>query len=409
MTENIHIQPTRTRRFGSRPFIVGLSSVLVLGFVFFAGIQIGAGRWSVSFSNRVVQENAGMVDDLDYASVESVYDELRQKYDGKLDEAKLLAGLKKGLAEAAGDPYTTYMDASETKNFNEQLSGSFSGIGAELGKEGSNIVVVSPIAGFPAEKAGLKSKDVIISIDGQDATNLSVDEAVTRIRGTEGTTVKLVVIRDSKDRVELSITRGVINIPSVESKTLDGGVGYIRISRFSGDTVELAQKAAQDFRSNNIDKIILDLRGNPGGYLNAAVGLSDIWLGKDELIVQEKRDDKVVESFSAKLGGTLTGIKTVVLVDGGSASASEIAAGALKDNKVAQVVGTKTYGKGSVQEVANLSDGGILKVTVARWYTPSGKNIDKEGITPDIVVTPTDADIAAKKDVQLEKAQQLLQ
>lgn len=409
MNQKRNMQAAAKRRRPSNWFFAGLLSVFFTGFVFVAGVQVGSGNWHVSFSNRAVQDNQALSESLDYASVNQVYSELVKKYDGKLDQTALLTGLKKGLVEAAGDPYTTYLDAEEAKAFSEQLSGAFSGIGAELGKEGTNIVVVAPISGFPAEKAGLRSRDVVVSIDGQDATNISVDEAVKRIRGEKGTQVKLVVVRGEKERLELAITRDVITIPSVESKMLDKNIGYIRVSRFSDDTVRLAQEAAEGFRQDGVKGVVLDLRGDPGGYLNAAVGLSSIWLDQNQLILQEKRDGKVVESFRSDKKGILFGTSTVVLINEGSASASEITAGALKDNNVAQIVGTKSYGKGSVQEFSRLGDGSVLKVTVARWFTPAGKNIDKEGIEPHIKVEMTEADFVAKKDPQLDRATQLLQ
>jgi carboxyl-terminal processing protease len=316
--------------------------------------------------------------------------------------------MKKGLVEAAGDPYTTFMDADSAKAFNEQLSGSFSGIGAELSKQGNDITVIAPIAGFPADKAGLRAKDVIVSIDGQDASGLSVDEAVKRIRGEKGTSVKLVVVRGGQERIEMTIVRDTITIPSVESKLIDNNIGYIQISRYSGDTAGLVDAAAKDFKAKNVKGIIVDLRNNPGGFLNSAVDVSNNWLKTNQIVVQEKRDGKVVQSFNAPADGQLLGIPTVVLINEGSASASEITAGALKDNDVATIIGVKSFGKGSVQEVSNFGDGSLLKVTVARWFTPAGKNIDKEGIEPDIKVELTAENAKAGVDTQLDAAKQEL-
>lgn len=388
-------------------FIGGFVAVIAAAGIFYCGTQFGSGSWHVNFM-RPVSANKSLPARLDYSSVNQVYQALKQKYDGKLDEQKLITGMKKGLVEAAGDPYTTYFDEDEAKSFNEQLNGSFSGIGAELGKQGNDIVVISPIAGFPAEKAGLKAKDVIISVDDQDITGISVDEAVKRIRGEQGTSVKLVIIRDGQERKELTIVRDTITIPSVETKILDNNVGYIKISRFAEDTSGLVDKAAADFKSKNVNGIILDMRNNPGGYLNAAVNVSGQWLKNGQKILDEKRDGKVVESYSATQDGQLVGMPTVVLINEGSASASEITAGALKDNNAAILVGTKSYGKGSVQEFSKFDTGGVLKVTVARWYTPAGKNIDKEGIEPNVKVDLTEADAKASNDTQLKAAQQKL-
>lgn len=389
-----------------RYFLAGLVAVVVLAVIFFAGFQFGDGKWHVG-THKPVSANKGLPENLDYTSVEEVYDSLRAKFDGKLDEEKLMTGLKKGLVEAAGDPYTVYLDKEQATSFNEQLNGSFSGIGAELGKDGANIVVISPIAGFPAEKAGLKSKDIVVSIDGQDTTGLSVDEAVKRIRGEAGTQVKLGIVRDNQKQ-DLTITREVITIPSVETKMLDGNICYIRITRFAEDTPGLVKKAADDCKTKNAKGVVLDMRGNPGGYLNGAVDVSSTWLKEGQTVLQEKRDGKVIQSFEAKTTGVLNGIPTVVLVNEGSASASEITAGALKDNKAATVVGVTSYGKGSVQEFSAFSSGAVLKVTVARWFTPAGKNIDKEGIDPNVKVELTEADAKAGNDTQLNKALEIL-
>lgn len=392
---------------GLKWFIGGIVTVFLVAGVFYSGIQVGSGSWRWDFM-RPVSENRSLPARLDYSSVNQVYQALKQKYDGQLDEEKLITGMKKGLVEAAGDPYTTYFDADEAKAFDEQLNGSFSGIGAELGKQGTDIVVISPISGFPAEKAGLRAKDVVVSVDGQDIAGISVDEAVKRIRGEKGTTVKLEIIRDGQERKELTIVRDTITIPSVETKMLDNNVGYIKISRFAEDTSGLVDKAAADFKSKNVNGIVLDMRNNPGGYLNSAVDVSGQWLKTGQKILDEKRGGKIVQSYSATKDGQLVGVPTVALINEGSASASEITAGALKDNNAATLVGTKSYGKGSVQEFSRFNTGGVLKVTVARWFTPAGKNIDKEGIEPTVKVELTEADAKANNDTQLKAAQQKL-
>ena len=384
-------------------FLGGFLSILAAFGIFYFGIMVGSGQVSLSFRRAAVQENNSLPNRLNYDSVNQVYRELKQKYDGKLDEQKLILGLKKGLVEAAGDKYTTYLDAEEAKALQESLNGSFSGIGAELVKEGEYITVVSPIAGSPAEKAGIKPKDIIFSINGEDAIGMDVDEAVNKIRGQAGTSVKLVIVR-GQEKINLDIKREQITIPSVETKILDGNIGYIKISRFAEDTSELSQKAAEDFKSKNVNGVVVDLRNNPGGYLNAAVDVSCLWLKKDQLVLEEKRGGIVMKDYNCQQTGILNGIKTSVLINEGSASASEITAGALKDNGAATIVGQKSYGKGSVQEMSNMPGGDILKVTVARWFTPSGKNIDKEGISPDQKVDLTEENAKNNQDPQLDKA-----
>ncbi|MBI4034452.1 S41 family peptidase [Candidatus Saccharibacteria bacterium] len=347
--------------------------------------------------------------DLDYSSVTQVYDLLKQNFDGSLDQTKLLDGLKKGLVNATEDPYTTYFNPKEAKSFEEQLSGSFSGIGAELGTDKQKrIVVISPLAGYPAAKAGLKPKDVIAAVDGQSTDSQSVDAVVQSIRGEIGTKVKLTIIRGSQPPFSVTITRAEITIPSVESN-MEDEIGYLKISQFSDNTVKLARQAAADFIEQKTAGIILDLRGNPGGFLDGAVKLSGLWLDSGQTVVEQRRGGTVVSTATANGGNILKGLPTVVIIDAGSASASEITAGALRDNDAATIVGVTSFGKGSVQTVTKLGDGAEVKITVARWYTPDGKNIDKHGIKPDVVVRLTAADQQADRDPQKAKAIEILQ
>ena len=399
-------ETTKSRWY--KPFAKGLLLAGAFGLVFFGGLQIGSGAWSLSFSRQAIQANKDLPNRLDYSSVDKVYADLKRKFDGELDEPKLIDGLKKGMVEAAGDPYTVYMNEEEATAFSESLSGSFGGIGAELAKKDEAIVVVAPIAGTPADKAGLRAQDIIVSIDDQDATGISVEEAVKRIRGEAGTTVKLGVLR-GQERLDFTITREKITIPSVTTSYAENDtIGIISISQFSEDTASLVNTAANEFKQKGVKGIIVDVRNNPGGYLNSAVDISGKWLKNGQTIVEEKRDGKTVESFTAKTTGTLNGIPTVVLVNEGSASASEILAGALKDNKAAQLIGVTTFGKGSVQETVMYEKGGLLKVTVARWFTPAGNNISESGIEPDVKVEVTKDDITNKRDPQKDKAIEVL-
>ncbi len=387
---------------------VVLAGILIAILIFVLGIKIGDGSWK---PNRIVNkasQQKGLPADLDYSSVEQAYDALKEDYDGELDSAKLMDGLKQGLAQSTGDPYTEYLSAEKAKEFDDELNGTFSGIGAELSKDQSAIVVVSPIAGFPAEKAGLKSKDIIFKINDEIATDLTISEAVNKIRGQVGTKVKLKVVRGGSQELDFEITREQITVPSVESEIIDGNIGYLKVSRFAEDTTDLAQQAALKFKQASVKGVILDLRNDPGGLLPASVDLASLWLPKGKLVLQERRGDTVIRTYESKGYATLQGIPTVVLINEGSASASEIAAGALKDNEAAKLIGVKSFGKGSVQQLARLPDGGVLKITIARWYTPNGKNIDKEGITPDQEVKRSDEDFKNDRDPQKDAAIQLL-
>lgn len=339
--------------------------------------------------------------ELNYSSVDQLYGVLRDNYDGTLDPQKLTDGMKKGLVEAAGDPYTTYFTEKESQEFRDSLEGKFSGIGAELGKREERLVIISPLDGFPAAKAGLKAGDAILQVNGEDAAEWSVEQAVSKIRGEKGTTVQLKIARDNQP-MDFTITRDEITIPSVKSEVKDG-IGYLQISRFAEDTAELSRKAAQDFKKQNVKGVVLDMRGNGGGYLEAAVDVSSLWIN-GKVVVEERDGDKVVDTLRGKGASVLEGVPTAVLIDGGSASASEIVAGALQDHNAATLIGAKSFGKGSVQSLEKLKSGGELKVTVARWYTPNGKNIDKEGISPNIEVKLEDADAAAGRDPQKDRA-----
>jgi carboxyl-terminal processing protease len=375
--------------------------------IFAFGQAVGDGRIRLSLHRQNIVAGE-LPAQLDYSSVDQLYKSLRENYDGKLTAQQLENGLKHGLAAAANDPYTVYFTPKEANDFNQQLNNSFSGIGAELGQDSDgNLQVIAPIAGTPADKAGLKAQDLISSINGTGTTGLSIEQAVTQIRGRAGTKVKLGIVRDHAQSLTITITRQNITVPSVTTKILPGNIGYMSISTFADDTNTLAQAAAEKFKAAGVKGVILDLRDDPGGLLDAAIHVSSLWVEPGQLVLQEKRGSEVVQSYQALGNDLLHGIPTVVLINGGSASASEITAGALHDNHDAYIIGTKSYGKGVVQQLINFGDDSQLKVTVASWYRPNGQNINHKGIKPDQVVKePVDA--TADNDPQLQAAQSYL-
>lgn len=390
----------------NKSFMVVLS-VLVLVGVFELGVNIGNGQLSLPGSSNPTTSNLPAT--LNYSSVNQVYNSLKENYNGKLTENQLIDGLKHGLAEATNDPYTSYFTPAEAKSFDSQLNNSFSGIGAELGKnDQGSIQVIAPITGTPAEKAGVQAKDVIASINGKTTAGLSIDDAVKAIRGEAGTVVTLQIVRGNAKQLTLKITRETIQIPSVTSKLLDDNIGYIQVVTFASDTTKLIKEAADKLKQANVNGVVLDLRNNPGGLVDSAVAVSSQWLPENAPIMQEKRGDTIIQSYQSTGTEELRGLPTVVLINDGSASASEITAGALRDNNAAYIIGTKSYGKGVVQQIVNFKDGSQLKVTIASWYRPNGKSINHRGITPDKTVELTDSDVTAGNDTQLKAAQSYL-
>ncbi len=378
--------------------IIGLA--VMVGFAAGMKSDVIIGAMAPAFGFKV---EAGS---LDLTDVQQTYRTLKSNFDGTVDKEKLIEGASKGLVAAAGDQYTMYLSKSEAEEFNKDLSGEIGGgIGAEIGLRDNKPTVLRTLKDTPAEKAGVLAGDTIIGINDEVVTGWTVDETVKKIRGKEGTTVKLAVLRDNEQK-EFTITRAKISAPSVDSK-IEGDTGILTISRFDELTAEKARQAAQSFKEQNVKKVVLDLRGNGGGYLTAAQDVAGLWLDK-KVVVTERTDGKVTDELKSGSEPLLAGIPTVVLVNGSSASASEIVAGALQDHKVAKLVGEKTYGKGSVQKLINLKNDAMLKVTIAKWYTPNGKNITKEGITPDKKVELTREDANAGRDPQLDAAKELI-
>lgn len=344
--------------------------------------------------------------EIDLSSVQQTYNKLAANYDGKLDTDLLIEGASRGLVDAADDAYTVYMSASESADFDKLRSGEIgSGIGAEIGIRNDKVTIIRVLANNAAINAGLLANDTIFSINDQSTSGWTVTKAVDQIKGEEGTTVKLGIERNGETK-DYVVTRKTINNPSVESSISDD-IGTLTITRFDEETGNLARIAAQDFKKRRVKAVILDLRDNPGGTVPAAVDVAGLWLN-NAVVVTERTGGLVRDTLRTGNSALLSSVKTVVLINENSASASEIVAGALQDSKTAKLVGGNTFGKGVVQQLISLDGGAMLKVTIASWYTPNGNNVSKSGIKPDVAIAITQDDVNAGVDPQLNAAKKLL-
>ncbi len=314
-------------------------------------------------------------------------------------------GALSGMVGSLGDPYSVFFDPETTRKFNEELAGKFDGIGAEIGMKHDQIVIIAPLPDSPAQRAGLQAGDKILKIDDKDTAGMPLDIAVSNIRGKKGTSVVLKIFRTgAKEPKDFPITRDTINVRSVTWKMLPGDIGYVKMVYFNETTDALFEEAIQGILAKNPKGIIFDLRNNPGGFLEVGVDVASQWVPAGQVVVTQESQGGGKEEFRARGQARFHGIATVVLVNGGSASASEIVAGALQDYSVAKLIGEKTFGKGSVQTFEPLRNGSSIKITVAHWLTPKGRQINGTGIAPDIEVKMGKDDFEGDKDPQLQKA-----
>ena len=349
---------------------------------------------------RVTNKNTPKEIQVDFAPFWDVWKQVSSGYleRSKLDSKKLLYGAISGMVQAVGDPYTVFLDPSQNQDFETSLSGTYEGVGIELGASGGFIVVIAPIDGTPAAKAGVAAGDKILEIDGTDASTLTLQEAVQKIRGKEGTKITLKLGRGSKT-FKVTMTRTKIVIKSVEWKDLGSGLAQVRILRFGDNTFDEWNATVEKLVSGGFKRVILDLRNDPGGILKFAVDIS--------VMLQEDASGKETP-FKTESEGRLQDTKVVILINKGSASASEIVAGALRDTRGFKLVGENSFGKGTIQTVEKMSDGSGLHITFAKWLTPSGFWVNGRGLKPDFEVKLTEDDKNAGRDPQLEKAKELL-
>ncbi|MEG1002984.1 MAG: S41 family peptidase [Clostridium sp.] len=378
---------------------------------FFVGNILATKGVILTKTNSKVQNTFKEINDIDkYKELFEVRSALIKNYDGEVDDEVLLEGAIKGMTNSLGDPYTTYMNKAEFDKFNEQNSGEYMGIGVYVGVKNGKVTVIAPVDGSPAAKAGLKSDDVIIAVNGEKV-GADVEKATSLISGKKKEEVTLTIERNGKAPFDVKVTRDVIKTESVKGEMLKDNTGYIQITSFNAGVTDDLKKEIEALKSKGMKGLILDLRGNPGGYLKEAVGVASQFIPKGKLITYTvDKYDKRVEEVSE--GGIAEGMPLVVLVDSGSASASEVVTGALRDYKVATIVGTNTFGKGIVQAPVEFKDGGALKVTISKYYTPNGENIHHKGIKPDYEVE-IPKEVMAKpydrnNDAQLKKAMEVM-
>jgi len=353
-------------------------------------------------------------EEIDFSLFWEVYHRLQEKFvdKGKFDIQKMIYGAISGMVKSLGDPYTVFFPPEETKRFEEDVKGVFEGVGMEIGIKKGQLQVIAPLEGTPAQKAGLRSGDKILKINDTETSDLTIDEAVNLIRGPKGTEVTLTIFREEwKKTKEIKLMRDVIEVPSLkrEIKEIDGQkIAYIQLYQFSENASFDFRKAAIEILTSPAQKIILDLRNNPGGYLEVAQDITGWFLEKGKIVVLEDFGQGNKQEYKAQGPGTFSDYKIVVLINQGSASASEILAGALRDNRGILLIGEKSFGKGSVQELEKLKEGSSLKITVAKWLTPKGQLITDVGLEPDIKVEMTEEDYEQDRDPQLDKAIEII-
>ena len=394
--------------------LIAVLGITYLGVFYLGNMVATKGVIMGTVPEKAIDDLSQVGDISKYYNLFNLRNMLFSTYDGEIDDEKLLEGAMKGMADAIGDPYTVYMNQDEFITFIESSQGSFYGIGAQLGIRDNNVTVIAPVEGSPAEKAGLKAGDIILKVDDYEVNELNTEAVVSRVRGEEGVPVTLTIKREGVENpLEIEIVRAEIKTESVKGEILEDGIGYIQLTTFSDE--EVSDKFAEklnELKQQGMKKLILDLRGNPGGYLNECVEIASNFIPEGEVITYtiDKYDKKVI---SNSLGGDAIGMPLVVLVDGGSASASEVVTGALRDYEVATIIGTRTFGKGIVQQLRVLpNDMGGLKVTTSKYYTPNGENIHGTGIEPNIVVQipqeVLDMDYDRSIDPQFQKALEVI-
>ncbi len=398
----------------NKTILYAIYSLILLGGVFSVGTYVGYyHRPEVEKVLSVVHKNPEVETTADFSSFWKVWNLLNEKslYAKRATDQDKVWSAISGLASSVNDPYTVFFAPEENKLFNDEIKGSFGRIGAEIGIKDKILTIIAPLKDNPAMKAGMKSGDKIFKIDKIETSDMTIDKAISLIRGPKGSVVTLLIIRPGeRETREFKITRDTVDIPTIDTEFRQDNIFVIKFYSFSENSSILFKEALQKFIDSRSNKLVLDLRGNPGGYLEAAVNIGSWFIPEGKTIVSEDFGANKKASVYRSHGPQLFNkdLQFVVLVDGGSASASEILAGALREHGIAKLIGEKTFGKGSVQELVSITDTTSLKVTVARWLTPNGVSISEQGLEPDIKVPFTLKDIEAKRDPQMNKAIEVL-
>jgi carboxyl-terminal processing protease len=380
----------------------------VLFLAFYSGYGYGSKYGRIKNAPSDIINADGSQESIDFGLFWQTWNKARELYIGKSDSKEMFYGAVSGMVASLGDPYTVFLRPQDNEDLASDLSGKFDGIGAELTDENGQIVVISPLSGSPAEQAGIKPKDIILEIDGQSTEKMAIDTAVRKIRGKAGTEVKLKIRHvNQQDAIEIKVVRASIKVDSVSYKleTISGKkIAVLKVSQFGDDTMALANKYVGEMKSAGAEGIIIDLRNNPGGYLDTSVSFSNLFLKKGAVVLKEVDKNGQITEYKANNETSVPNLPIVILVNNGSASAAEIVAGAMKDNHRAEIIGEKTFGKGSVQQLEPLTGGAALKVTIAKWLTPAGSEINQVGLSPDVTIGLTEQDKSQRTDAQLEKA-----
>lgn len=403
-----------------RKYIIVPFFIIILAAVFIFGFFIGqTTRPSIEEVEGLNNKTLGQPGDVDFSLFWDTWSAIQKKHvDRKeLNPQQMVYGAIAGLVKSLGDPYSVFMEPDESKQFLDDISGSFGGIGAEIGIRKGVLTIIAPLEGTPAQKAGLKAGDKVFKVDDTLTADLNLDEAVRLIRGENGTEVILLISRENWDEAkEIKIIRGIIKIPILKQETLtstnefgaEEDIAHVQLYHFTENSGGEFRKTIKQVLESQPKGLVLDLRNNPGGYLEVAVDIVSWFLPKGEIVAIEDFGNGEKTEYRSKGYEDLKDLPTVILVNQGSASASEIVAGALRDQLGIKIVGEKTFGKGSVQELEYLKGGASLKITIAKWLTPKGTSIQDTGIEPDFVVEITEEDISEDRDPQLEKAIELL-